>query len=248
MAGYSTLSDKAILQFKDKGEIVIEPFNHNNLNTSSYDVTLGEFYYRESSRSHDNSHIYNMYSKKDVSRVWGAPKCAKTAKEHNLYMDNVKIDDKIILIGPGETILAHTLEFIGGVSHITTMMKSRSSIGRNFLEVCRCAGWGDVGFINRWALEITNNSRYYTIPLVVGRRIAQIVFFDVGETNGTNYVKGGKYQSTLNLKVLQEEWDPSSMLPKMYNDYETKNDTGSDFGGYFGDLDEYSKNYQCYGC
>lgn len=27
-------------------------------------------------------------------------------------------------------------------------------------------------------MEITNNSRFYSIPLVVGRRVAQIVFFD----------------------------------------------------------------------
>ena len=24
------------------------------------------------------------------------------------------------------------------------MMKARSSLGRNFIEVCKCAGWGDV--------------------------------------------------------------------------------------------------------
>lgn len=57
-------------------------------------------------------------------------------------------------------------------------MKARSSLGRNFIEICKCAGWGDVGYVNRWTMEITNNSRYYTIPLVVGRRVAQIVFFE----------------------------------------------------------------------
>ncbi len=35
-----------------------------------------------------------------------------------------------------------------------------------------------IGYINRWTMEITNNSRHYAIPLVVGRRVAQIVFFD----------------------------------------------------------------------
>lgn len=28
---------------------------------------------------------------------------------------------------------------------VTTMMKARSSMGRNFIEVCKCAGWGDIG-------------------------------------------------------------------------------------------------------
>jgi dCTP deaminase len=70
-------------------------------------------------------------------------------------------------------------------------------MGRNFIEVCKCAGWGDIGYINRWTMEITNNSRYYSIPLVVGRRIAQIVFFDsdgtIGERSYTS--SNGKYQT-----------------------------------------------------
>ena len=33
-------------------------------------------------------------------------------------------------------------------------------------------------------MEITNNSRHYSIPLVVGRRVAQIVFFDSDGTEG----------------------------------------------------------------
>ena len=45
---------------------------------------------------------------------------------------------------PGETILAHTQEFIGGRECVTTMMKARSSLGRVFVAVCKCAGWGDV--------------------------------------------------------------------------------------------------------
>jgi dCTP deaminase-like len=51
-------------------------------------------------------------------------------------------------------------------------------LGRNFIEVCKCAGWGDIGYTNRWTMEITNNSRHYSIPLVVGRRVAQIIFFE----------------------------------------------------------------------
>lgn len=43
----SLLSDKAILEHLRMGNIVIEPFNIDNLSTSSYDVTLGRYYYRE---------------------------------------------------------------------------------------------------------------------------------------------------------------------------------------------------------
>ncbi|GAH42831.1 unnamed protein product, partial [marine sediment metagenome] len=146
---YSTLSDKAILKFKEEGEITIEPFDARNLNTSSYDVTLGEYYFRETHRNPESNHIYNMYNEQDVARIWGKPHQAKTSSEYSLYLKNIKPKDKIILIEPGETILAHTNEFIGGNTHITTMMKSRSSLGRNFIECCKCAGWGDVGYTSR---------------------------------------------------------------------------------------------------
>lgn len=44
----SLLSDKAILRYREQGKIVIHPFNPDNLGTSSYDVTLGPYFFRES--------------------------------------------------------------------------------------------------------------------------------------------------------------------------------------------------------
>lgn len=44
---YSLLSDLGILRCMKEGKIVITPFKRENLGTSSYDVTLGKFYYRE---------------------------------------------------------------------------------------------------------------------------------------------------------------------------------------------------------
>jgi len=70
-------------------------------------------------------------------------------------------------------------------------------------------------------MEITNNSRYYSIPLVVGRRIAQIVFFDTDGTVGDgSYADKGKYQTTMNISKLKVQWRPSDCLPKMYKDRE----------------------------
>ena len=72
-------------------------------------------------------------------------------------------------------------------------------------------------------MEITNNSRFYSIPLVVGRRVAQIVFFDsAGTLSGRAYSDSGKYQSIKDVKALEEHWSPYDMLPKMYLDREIK--------------------------
>jgi dCTP deaminase len=217
------LSDKEILENKKNGSIVIEPFTRQNLATSSYDVSLGEWYFREK-RSKSYLNIYNIYNKSHTDTVWGTKaEKAKTASEvlENFEYIGIKPQDQVILLEPGETILAHTNEFIGGQKNITTMMKARSSLGRNFIEVCKCAGWGDVGYINRWTMEITNNSRHYHIPLVVGRRVAQIIFFKVGDILEKDYTALGKYQNeTHDIEELKKRWNPSMMLPKVYEDRE----------------------------
>ncbi len=220
------LSDKKILASMKEGSIVIEPFKKANLATSSYDVTLGEYFFPEQTPRHFEN-LYNVYDKKHIERVWGTKaKRAKPAKEilakYKFEYDSIRPDDKIILLAPGETVLGHTQEFIGGRDHITTMMKARSSLGRSFIEVCKCAGWGDVGYINRWTMEITNNSTHYYIPLVVGRRIAQIIFFETGPILAKDYAKGGKYQSSGSVAQLKKNWKPTDMLPRLYLDRDIK--------------------------
>jgi dCTP deaminase len=71
-------------------------------------------------------------------------------------------------------------------------------------------------------MEITNISKYYSIPLVVGRRIAQIVFMETGEILKNDYTKTGKYQSSTDIKTTKKNWKPESMLPKLYNDRDIK--------------------------
>ena len=219
------LSDKKILEEIKQGNVVIEPFIRSNLSTSSYDVTLGDQYFIE--QEPDGVHTtYNPYDESDVKRVWGEKaieaKYAKDIFDGDIPYNSVKEDDKVIILKPNETILAHTNEFIGGKNNITTMMKARSSLGRNFIEVCKCAGWGDVGYINRWTMEITNNSRYYSVILIVGKRVAQIVFLETYQIEEDDYSKKGKYQTTKDLEELKKLWDPMSMLPKMYKDREIK--------------------------
>lgn len=219
------LSDKKILEEMGRGNIIIAPFKEENLSTASYDVSLGQYYFSE--QKNITGTLYNPCNQRDVERVWGTePQQAKPAKEvftnEPFDFTGISENDLVIILEPGETILAHTEEFIGGKNHITTMMKARSSWGRNFIEVCKCAGWGDVGYTNRWTMEITNNARHYRIPLIVGRRIAQIIFFETGEIRQNDYTQQGKYQSVTNLDDIQRQWDPKSMLPKMYNDREIR--------------------------
>lgn len=222
------LSNKAILRHMDNGNIIIDPFNLQNLKTTSYDVTLGEYYF-EPLLPQRALHIYNPYSEEEVRRIWGQPKLAPLAKEVAEYgpapkLLGAKEDDRVILIPPRKIFLCHTHEFIGGRNCVTTMMKARSSWGRNFIEVCRDAGWGDVGYINRWTMEVANTSDEYYIPLIVGRRVAQIIFFEVEPpiTEENDYAKNGKYQSVSGIDEVKKNWTPYAMLPMLYKDFEAE--------------------------
>lgn len=214
------------------GDITITPFKPENLGSAQYDVTLGEHFYRERGvTEHRNpprgwSAVYNPFDEQHVRDKWELCKPAPHewyAERVGRWLKNVGRDEKLILLEPGEIILGHTEEFIGGsCNFITTMMKARSSLGRNGVEVCRCAGMGDVGYFTRWTMEIVNTSRFQTIALPVGRRVAQLLFFQVEPVAaGDVYDKGGKYQTSSKLAELMAEWTPEQMLPKQWRDRES---------------------------
>ena len=219
------LSRNAILRHFKEGTIVIDPFDDRKLKTTSYDITLGEWFWREG-HPEGRMTIHNLYDEASTKNVWQGPHESEDAgmvmERLGMQFKNVKPDNQIILLRPGETILAHTQEFIGGRHNVVTKMYARSSLGRNFVEVCKDAGWGDIGYFNRWTMEVTNNSQHFTIPLVVGRRIGQIVFYEVEPlTDVPDYVgEGGKYQVSQNLEELKRTWTPHMMIPQMHKDWE----------------------------
>ena len=206
----SVLSDKQILKELSNSNIFIHPFNPKNLSNTSYDVTLGLNYYR----AQKTSKLFLPWEEECIYEYWGHPQVADTISNEEMSQKyKLPLGSKIILLEPGELILAHTNEFIGGLEYITTMMKARSTMGRIGISVCKDAGWGDVGYINRWTMEISNFSES-TIPLVVGMRIAQIVFFYTGKVMNT-YHKNGAYQKECETTdEIIRKWDVSDMLPK----------------------------------
>lgn len=232
----SCLSGDAILRMLRAGRIFIMPFNRRNMGTSQYDARLGSYYYREAVNQGEPQ-LFNIFSKEHIDRVWGAQwheaeRHADWAgrENHGELLENVGRDERIILLEPGETVLAHTLEFIGGNDNrITTKMQARSSMGRSFIEICKCAGMGDIGYCNRWTMEITNNSQSQRIPLVAGMRVAQLVFFEtegVSEKLFADYSATRKYQSSQNLVEMVRSWHPEMMKPKLYKDWELRDGKG----------------------
>jgi dCTP deaminase len=202
------LSDLEIIKEKDMKNIIIHPFESKNLSNSSYDVTLGPWYYRASK---DSNQLLLPWKQDSVESYWGSPCFANTiTEENNPYF--LPIGTQYILLEPNELILASTIEFIGTKKNLTTMMKARSSMGRIGISICKDAGWGDIGYINRWTLEISNFSNA-TIPLIVGSRVAQIVFFRTGDHSKPYHISGA-YQTTDDLEMLEKFWNHYDMLPK----------------------------------
>lgn len=226
----SVLSKPQILKHYKAGNIVISPFNIKNVSNASYDVRLGNYFYRQLVLNH--TEIFNPFDQVSLNKMYAKLEEAVYVKElrsKTNTLKNLKNDDRVILIAPNETILSHTIEFIGGrngtdeLPAVTSEMRARSSIGRIGIAVCKCAGWGDIGYVNRWTMEITNFSSS-VIPLPVGLRIAQIIFHTTEKIKDEDqYFQKGKYQSKFDLDTLMKKWKPSDMLPRLYEDKDLGN-------------------------
>lgn len=217
----SVYSNIEIGQAIKDGHIVFHPYRPEHINGSSIDVTLGEWFYR-TDRQSDNK-LYNPFDEGEVAKYFGEPQKAVPHSEWckdtgSKPLANIPEDHPVIVLEPGERILAHTQEFIGILPPGTTSMQSRSTWGRNGVAVCFDAGWGDPGYINRWTLEVYNLNQRHSIVLPVGERIAQVVFMHTGEVQGSYDKLSGKYTLGMDLTELVDKWHPSQMLPRAYKD------------------------------
>lgn len=218
-------SNKEIKEAIERGHIVCVPFNGSHVNGSSIDVTLGMNYYRTDRGGATG--VYNPFEENAVASYFGKVRKAEPHKEwcdrngHKLF-DNIPENHPIIVLEPGERILAHTQEFIGIKPPGTTSMQSRSTWGRNGVAVCFDAGWGDPGYINRWTMEVYNLNQRHSVVLPVGERIAQIVFQQTGEVDSDYSKLSGKYQVSADIEELINKWSPEQMLPRAYKDQRSK--------------------------
>lgn len=216
-------SNKQIRQAITKGHIVCHPLTPENIAGSSLDVTLGEWFYRTERTG--SSGFYNPFDKGDVDRYFDGPFKAephiKWAQRNGRQLfAGIGRNHPIIVLRPGERILAHTHEFIGIKAPGTSTLQARSTWGRNGVSACLDAGWGDPGYINRWTMEIYNMNQHESVVLPVGERIAQMVFYETGPVDGEYKRHSGKYQPGLstNLQSLIKKWRPRQMLPRAYTD------------------------------
>ncbi len=213
------VGDAELIAGIKSGIFMIDPFDAEFVGSSSYDVRLGGNFWVGEKLEHQND--FSPFEERAVREYYRGPYKAITHREwqdrYGRRFAGIGDEEYIIVLRPGECILAHTIEFIGAAYGATTMMKAKSSLGRINISACDDAGWGDVGYVNRWTMEIRNKNREVSVPLVVGMPIAQMVYFWVAGST-ISYSNTGHYQQGLDLSVLRANWSADSMLPQFFSD------------------------------
>ena len=196
------LSDLAIRQAVESGDIRITPFNPDQLNITSYDLTLG-----------DQVRVYNNWVYADRHEAQSFPGCEKdggnlhpsTSQAHTdmclnpsgvtdsktpLKTLDFTIDPEIgWVLKPGIGYLMHTRERIS-TSKYNPILDGKSSIGRLFIQVHATAGYGDPGFDGQYTLEVIVQ---HPIRVYPGMRFCQIRFHTVAGELSKTYDQVGHY-------------------------------------------------------
>ena len=199
------LGSKGIEKAIDKGYIFIYPYIKEHINPNSVDLTLGNWFIRQN----ETKSTISLISDTDEQNIWDEPQ---------FVMDN-----QLFTIRPHEFILAHTREIAGAYTKYTTLLKARSTLARCGIEICCSAGFGDVGFVNHWALEIKNqtNKHIYLQPQM---RVCQLAFFKIEGEDKYNPYHGSYVQrfdarngieQNLFIEENEKVWSPYDIIPKL---------------------------------
>jgi dCTP deaminase len=167
------LSDASIREEIKKGNLIIDPFDEQFLQPSSYDVMLAPQF--RTFQNHKISFV-DVRKRRDIT-------------------DLVDVgEDGEFMIHPGQFVLGNTVERFSIPKHLAGKLEGRSSLGRLGLIIHATAGYVDPGFSGQLTFEISNISGL-PIKLYSGMRVAQICFFRMTGDVLRPYGKAGnKYQ------------------------------------------------------
>jgi dCTP deaminase len=173
------LSDKQILEARERGDIVITPFDPKCLGSNSYDVRLGK-----NMAMYVTTEEYWDIETKSYRRVLDC-------KKYNPVYE-FEIPEKGFILNPKVLYLGVTLEHTFTPFHVPKF-DGKSSTGRIGIFTHITAGIGDIGFKGHWTLEITCVE---PVRIYAGMPIGQITFETSGECfNPYNAKQSAKYNN-----------------------------------------------------
>ena len=158
------LSDVQILEYIDKGKIIITPApSEGMVNGASIDLRLGQQF-----------RVFSMHSGSHIDL--GTSKAELEAAIQRVMSDEItKGDDEVFYLHPGELALGVTAERIELASDVCGTINGRSSLARLGLMVHSTAHFVDPGWSGAIVLEFYNCGR---VPLGLrpGMAICAIAF------------------------------------------------------------------------
>lgn len=166
------LSGAEIIRQIKLGNIVINPFNLNNVNSNSYNITL------------NNKFIEYKHKTLDIKKM-------------EPYKTFTIDENKGFLLKPGHLYLGQTLEHTETYNYIP-MIEGRSSLGRLGIFIHVTAGFGDINFKGRWTLEIVCVKPVRIYPFI---QIGQLYYHSVLGEIKEELKYNGKYQDCDDIKT-----------------------------------------------
>ncbi|MFQ5733468.1 MAG: dCTP deaminase [Planctomycetaceae bacterium] len=168
-------------------DIVIEPFDEEQLNPNSYNLRL-----------HDELLVYEEIVL-DMQRP-------------NRFR-RYTIPEEGFVLHPNTLYLGRTVERTE-THNLVPMLEGRSSVGRLGLFVHVTAGFGDVGFRGYWTLEMF---AVQPVRIYPGVSICQMFYHtlegDVTEYDSEKYQNNRDIQPSLLFKEWEKAKDPQIRLP-----------------------------------
>ncbi len=201
------LTGKQIWNYRKEGHIIIEPYHEEQLQPNGYDLTIGPWVIR-----------YKTYGKQQRSTTE-----LDRANVNFIFAEPDKMNG-YITFRPMERMLCHSQEIIGSTDKCVMQISTRSTLARWGIDVCGSAGFGDVGFVNKWTLELQNNT-HGTIAIPIGARVAQAYFEELIDDIESKYT--GVYNSNVDEGGDIYNWKPHNLLPKVVrSEWREDNETG----------------------
>jgi len=171
------LSGSEIKNRKDKGDIVIVPFNESNINSNSYNITL------------DNKILIYDHVMLDM--------------KINEPTTELTIPETGFILHPEKVYLAQTVEHTE-TYNLVPMIEGRSGVGRLGINIHVTAGFGDVGFRGKWVLELSCIHPVRIYPFI---QIGQIYYHTIEGDIDPELLYRGSYQDTgkiISSKIWKE--------------------------------------------
>lgn len=173
------LSDVTIRKKIKEKSLIIKNLSDDSIQSSSVDLSLG--------------------SGALVLKYWNT----EGVLDLDSKMDYEEISGNTIIIPPHSFVLTTTKEYIELPKDISAFVEGRSSIGRMGLFI-QNASVVQAGFKGKLTLELYN-ANILPIRLQAGRKICQIIFFQMDQETGTPYK--GKYQGQNQVTATKSHLD-----------------------------------------